>query len=346
MRILTFFVVLVLTTAVAAENAPSPIPVVLESVLEMDVGKPATFNAFVRSQHDIALPATVDGEVQWVLPEGTRVLKGEVIAKVDDRQLILQRDEQSLLAKRAQINVTYLDGEVDRLSLLQQANLAAKTQLAELVSRRDFARNDYEVARTRVAQLEETLNRTRILAPVDAVVVERLIESGEFARRGDSIVRIINPQKLEVQVLVPVEYLNRLDQDALIRVTVSDISFEAPLRSVVQVSDRQSQTFGLLLDVPEAAAAQIVAGQFADATILISDQRRSLFVPRDAVVLRSEGSFVFLVSDANVARKIDVTVGVGQGSMVSVIGDLQEGDRVAVRGVESLQNGQSVLPTT
>ena len=332
MPILGLFVV-----AATAQEAP-PTSVVLESVLELEVGEPSTFNAFVRSRNDIELPATVDGELLWVLPEGTRVKKGEVIARVDDRQLILQRNEQALFADRAQINVKYLEAEVVRLSQLQQANLAAKTQLAELVSRRDLAQNDFDVAKSRLAQ-------TKIFAPVDAVVVERLIEGGEFARRGDSVVRIVNPDSLEVQVLVPVAFLNRLDEKSSIRVRVSNISFEAPLRSIIQMSDRQSQTFGLLVDVPESVAGQIVAGQFADATVLISDQSRSLFVPRDAVVLRSGGSFVFMIEAGNLAKRVDVIVGQGQGDMVSVRGELSEGDRVAVRGVESLRDGQSVLPT-
>jgi RND family efflux transporter MFP subunit len=335
-----------LTSVAAAPNGPPAASVVLESVTEMAVGEPATFNAFVRSRHDIALPATVDGEMLWVMPEGAVVKQGETIAKVDDRQLTLQRDEQQLLANRAAINVKYLEGEVERLSLLQQANLAAKTQLAEIVSRRDFARNDYLVANSRVAQFQETLDRTRIVAPVDVVVVQRLIEAGEFAHRGDSVVRVINPNELEIQVLVPVAYLNRLDRELPIEITVADISFRAPLRSVVQLSDQQSQTFGLLLDVPNEVSSQIVAGQFANATIAISDQRRSLFVPRDALVLRSEGSFVFRVNENNVARRVDVTVGNGQGSLVSVSGELAEGDRVAVRGLERLQDGQSVLPTS
>tara|TARA_R110002072_G_scaffold36524_3_gene107545 strand:- start:32014 stop:33051 length:1038 start_codon:yes stop_codon:yes gene_type:complete len=339
MPILGLFVV-----AATAQEAP-PTSVVLESVLELEVGEPSTFNAFVRSRNDIELPATVDGELLWVLPEGTRVKKGEVIARVDDRQLILQRNEQALFADRAQINVKYLEAEVVRLSQLQQANLAAKTQLAELVSRRDLAQNDFDVAKSRLAQLDETLARTKIFAPVDAVVVERLIEGGEFARRGDSVVRIVNPDSLEVQVLVPVAFLNRLDEKSSIRVRVSNISFEAPLRSIIQMSDRQSQTFGLLVDVPESVAGQIVAGQFADATVLISDQSRSLFVPRDAVVLRSGGSFVFMIEAGNLAKRVDVIVGQGQGDMVSVRGELSEGDRVAVRGVESLRDGQSVLPT-
>lgn len=331
-------------SALAQQQPPSS--VVLEPVRELSVGQPTVFNAFVRSRNDVLLPATVDGELTSVMPEGSKVKKGEVIARVDDRNLRLRLQEQQLLADRAEINVNYLDGEVKRLSQLQEANLAAKTQLAELVSRRDLAKNDWQVAKSRIAQLEENLDRTLIVAPTDAVVVDRMIEAGEFARRGDSVVRIVNPNSLEVEILVPIAYLNRLDLSQPIGIKVADVEFAAAVQSLIQVSDRQSQTFGLLVDVPVDAATRIAAGQFADATVAVSEQRRSLFVPRDAVVLRSEGNFVYKVNEENVAQKVDVIVGSGQGNLVSISGELEEGDRVAVRGVESLRDGQSVLPTS
>lgn len=265
---------------------------------------------------------------------------------MDDRRLQLLLNEQKLLAGRAEINVDYLDEEVERLSQLQQANLAAKTQLAELVSRRDLAKNDSLVAKSRIEQLKVTLDRIRIISPTDAVVVERLIDAGEFARRGDSVVRIVDQQGLEIEVLVPIAYLNRLDLSREIDIRVSNVEFSANIQSLIQVSDRQSQTFGLLVDVPHQVVSQIAAGQFADATISISEHRRSLFVPRDAVVLRSEGNLVYRINEENVAKKVDVIVGSGQGSLISVRGELEAGDRVAVRGVEGLQDGQSVLPTS
>ena len=156
-----------------AEDRPA-MSVIVEDVQELVVGESVTFNGIVRSQNDIALPATVEGELMWVLHEGGAVRRGGVVAKVDDRQLKLQIQEQRLLAERTRINIDYLQGEVDRLSLLQQANLAAKTQLAELVSRRDLARNDYLVAQSRIAQLDEKLARTEIISPVDAVIIERI----------------------------------------------------------------------------------------------------------------------------------------------------------------------------
>ncbi len=344
MRFPGFLFLLFSPFALLADDQP-PMVVIVEPVRELVVGESVVFNGVVRSRSDIALPATVDGELLWVLDEGELIARGGVVAKVDDRQLKLQREEQQLLSDRADINKAYLQGEVDRLSQLQEANLAAKTQLAEMVSRRDFAANDHEVALSRLAQLDEILSRTEIVSPVDAMVVERLRQSGEFARRGETVVRIVDPAKLEVQVSVPVAYLNRIDTDRLVNIKIREVQFEARISAVIQAGDQSSQTFDVLLAVPDDVAGLMVSGQFADATIVVSEQRMSLFVPRDAVVLRSEGNFVFRIEEGKTAKRIDVVLGDGQGPLVSVSGDLKEGDQVAVRGVEGLADGQAVAAT-
>jgi hypothetical protein len=77
-------------------------------------------------------------------------------------------------------------------------------------------------------------------------------------------------------------------------------------------------------------------------SIPTSDTRQVLTVPRDALVLRPEGQSVFVVDGNNRARQVSVTVGVGQGEDVEVLGEVAAGDRVVIRGNERLQPGQAV----
>ena len=68
----------------------------------------------------------------------------------------------------------------------------------------------------------------------------------------------------------------------------------------------------------------------------------TIAVPRDALVLRHNGSFVFRVNDENIAEQIAVEIGDSAGDLVAVTGPLEAGDRVAIRGAENLQEGASV----
>jgi hypothetical protein len=72
------------------------------------------------------------------------------------------------------------------------------------------------------------------------------------------------------------------------------------------------------------------------------NQRKVLAVPRDALVLRSDGQSVFVVDGNNQAKKISVTTGIGSGDNIEVTGMISPGDRVIIRGNERLQPGQSV----
>jgi multidrug efflux pump subunit AcrA (membrane-fusion protein) len=71
-------------------------------------------------------------------------------------------------------------------------------------------------------------------------------------------------------------------------------------------------------------------------------QSAGLMVPRDAVIVRSDGAHVFRVGKGELAERISVRVGNGDSERVEVTGPLAAGDRVVVRGGERLRPGQPV----
>ena len=150
--------------------------VVISSVEEAGEVAPVRVNGLTRSRHDILLPARAEGQLMWTLDEGARVQPGDVLAQIDRRQLEISLQEENHLLERATVNLAYLEGEAARLQALESKNMASRTQLAELVSRRDIARNDISVAHTRIARIEDNLARTALVSPIQGVIVERLKE--------------------------------------------------------------------------------------------------------------------------------------------------------------------------
>ncbi len=342
-QIVVAILIAVAAHAGSALAAPSP-SVRVSEVRELDVGEPILVGGELRARSDIVLPATLEGELTWVAEEGTRVSAGSVVARIDDRQLRLQRREEVLMAERATINLDYLREEVARLEALQQSNLASRTQLAEMVSRRDTAANDLAVANARIARTDEQLARTEITSPVEAIVVERRIATGEYARRGDGVLRVVDPGDLEVLITIPVTWLGRVAPDTLVDVEAGGFRFGARIRALISAGSPGSQTFTALADVPAPIAPALISGQMVEVSVPLVAGGKSLFVPRDAVVLRADGTFVYRIDEDNVAKRISVDLGEGQGDLVAVSGDLNAGDRIAVRGVERLADGQTVTP--
>jgi multidrug efflux pump subunit AcrA (membrane-fusion protein) len=70
--------------------------------------------------------------------------------------------------------------------------------------------------------------------------------------------------------------------------------------------------------------------------------KQVLSIPRDALVLRNEQSFVYVISPDDTAVKIPVVTGAGYEDTIAVTGELQAGSRVVIRGAERLREGQKV----
>ena len=51
---------------------------------------------------------------------------------------------------------------------------------------------------------------------------------------------------------------------------------------------------------------------------------------------------IFRINDENNAEQIAIEIGMGAGEMVQIIGDVNVGDNIVIRGAERLKSGQAV----
>jgi len=293
----------------------------------------------VISRNDARLSAEVPGRLMAVADVGTSVVRGEAVAEIEDTTLRLQRTELNALVTRAKAKLRFLENEEKRYTELEQSNLAAATQLEQTRSDRDVARGDLQVAQARLEQIEDQLARTKILAPYNGIVVERIMTPGERVVEGSNVVRLVDQQNLEIIARAPLEYYRFVKRGQLLDLRTNSQSAIGEVRTVVAVGDEQTHQFELRLDLE---GNPFPVGQTIRVSIPTSESREVLTVPRDALVLRPEGQSVFIVDANNLAQQVQVTVGVGQGEYIEVIGDVSNGDRVVIRGNERLQPGQEV----
>jgi RND family efflux transporter MFP subunit len=293
----------------------------------------------VVSRNDARLSAEVPGRLTAVADVGTVVVKGEPVAEIEDTSLRLQNNELQALVTRAEARLRFLEAEEKRFAQLAESNLAAATQLEQTRSDRDVARGDLAVAQARLDQNEDQIARTRILAPYDGIVVERLMTPGERVIEGGNVVRLVDQENLEVIARASLEYFRFVERGQWLDIRAGSQQARGIVRTVVAVGDENTHQFELRLDLD---GNPFPVGQTLRISIPVSDSREVLTVPRDALVLRPEGQSVFVIDADNQARQISVTVGVGQGERIEIVGDISPGDKVVIRGNERLQPGQSV----
>lgn len=296
----------------------------------------------IYSRNDVQLTAGVAGQLLNVAEPGTLVQAGDPVARIDKRPLLLQRAEQEALLKRAEINVRQLESQLRRQRELQDSNLVSEFELEQTEANRDLAISDANITKVRIRQIDDQVRRADVRAPFDGVVINRLHRGGEDVARGEALAQVTDIRNMEVRAFVPLKHLPRTVVGDTINVFATDAVYEGRIRSLVPTGDIRSQTFEARIDLPATATESWTVGQLVSVAVPIRARARALAVPRDALVLRHNGAFVFRIKDDNSAEQVAVEVGDSAGDMIAVNGPLQPGDRVAIRGAENLTDGAAI----
>jgi len=243
---------------------------------------------------------------------------------------------------RNEINIRQLNSQLGRQRELEGSNLVSEFELEQTEANRDLAASDAKLIKVRLRQIDDQIRRADVRAPFTGVVTSRAHRAGEDVARGEVLAQMTDIRNMEVRAFVPLKYLPRTVVGDSIRVFATDTQFEGSIRSLVPTGDIRSQTFEARIDLPVDASQAWTVGQLVSVGIPIRSGELSLAIPRDALVLRQDGSYVYRINADNKAERINVETGDSSGGLIAVSGALNEGDRVAVRGAENLREGADV----
>ena len=326
-----------------AQNPTAPAsPVSVVQVEKATITATVPVTGTVYSRNDVQITIGVDGQLEFVAEPGSRLERGDVVARIDTVPLELQKAEQQAQAQRARAQLRFLNAQLKRQRDLLSTNATSANQMEQTQSDRDVAASDLEIAELRSRQIEDQLRRGVIAAQFDGVVVERFRREGEDVSRGTVVARMTDTENLEVRVYAPLRYSGKVQVSDTLRIYGYETEYAGTVRTVVPSADMRSQTFELRIDLPTTARADWSIGQLVSIGIPLSAAHASLAVPRDALILRQDGTYVFRINAGQVAERVKVVTGESAGDLVAIQGTLAEGDVVVVRGAETLSDGQIV----
>ena len=315
--------------------------VTLAEVAQGEAGANIWVSGTVASRQQAALSAEVSGRVEWIAEFGSRVKAGDELLRLDSATLRLSLEQARAEQAREGSNLRYARAEFQRLDRLHQQKSASQSQY-------DKARYDVEqaelaeqLARVQVRQIEEQLRRSRIFAPFDGVVNEHFIQPGEHVDAGEQALELVNPDQPDIRLSAPIAWARQLATQTRLRVEGEQLSSHAIYYQRAASADPKSRLIELRLK-PEAGT--FIIGSPVRVALPMGEQH-TMLLPRDALVLGTEGSVVYQVEqrgEALTVNRVPVTVLFGDSREVAVSGDLKQGDKVVVRGAGSLQDGDKV----
>lgn len=332
--------VLLLTTvsSVGAQQMPPPRVATDHATMQLlapSVEVPGT----VVSRNDSRLASELEAKLVWIADVGTEIKAGDTVARLEDFTFKIREMEAQSLVDREQARVTFLESELARLEQLSERNLSAKSQYDKTVSDLAIASSDHRIAQAQLGYAQIAIHVTQIRAPFDGVVTERLRSMGERLKIADEVVRLVDPGSLEVIARAPLSTVNFIDKGDTLSLGNDYRRGDEAIRAIVPFGNPQSHMFEIRLN---ADPDVWTVGESVRVTMPTAEAKEVLAVPRDALILRREGTSVFKVTDQSTVSEVKVIVGLGAGTLIEVFGDLSAGDEVIIRGAEGLSNGMAI----
>lgn len=326
-------------SAEAATAGPPPANVRVAEAAFAELAPHSEAPGSVVSVSDSLIAAATPGKILWVADVGQEVAAGDVIARIDPADALLQRDESRSDIKRLASRADYLTRLVERHEGLGEDGGESEASVDQMRADRDEAQQNLARARIALRRAETALERTEVKAPFAGRIAAREIEVGEFVNPGAAVARLVNIEELEVTARAPDSLLAAVHPGDDISVTNGAQTAKAKVRAVVPVGDTVSRTLELRLVLPKT---DWHIGSAVQVSLPRSAPRRVVAVDRDALILRADRVSVFVVGADNLSKQVDVELGAAEGDLIEVVGDIKAGDKVVIRGGERLRDGQPV----
>lgn len=316
----------------AAEAAPTeaPLPlaetVVLNTTPFRDV---ISLNGETVPVRQAMVSSEMSGRVsRFLLEEGQRVEEGALVMRVSTTMLAPQREQ--LETTLAQLAI-----DIARQEQLIERGLGTTSDLQRL-------QTEAQLTRQQIGQIDTQVGTARTTAPIDGVVVQTMVEEGEFVGPGTPVARIIDIDTLHVMVGLPEHEIRYVREGMEIDIHISalDIDVRGTLTEIGLEADRASRAFPLEITIDNSDGA-LRAGMRATALIPRADHEQALLIPRDAIMQGIDGQEAFVFEDGKAMLRT-LETGAGRGGYLMVTSGLAAGERLIVRGQQLLVTGEPI----
>ncbi|MCR5433838.1 MAG: efflux RND transporter periplasmic adaptor subunit [Bacteroidaceae bacterium] len=327
---------LMLTTGCGKEKATSTETrrVLTQIVTGNNAATVTTYPGRTQASEEANVAFRVAGTLLRVtVKEGDRVRRGQVIARMDDRDYRVQ-----LTAAEAEF--TQVKAEAERVMSLFADSVGTA--------------NNYDKARYGLEQITQKLQHCRdqvedcvLRAPFDGYVRSVMRESHETVGAGMPIVSLIGDGQTEIVINIPASESLRRDQFASFSARFDVLpgeQFPLQLLSIARQAN-VNQLYEVRLGL-QGRHPQITPGMSTMVQLSYQNEdAKTILIPISAIRHSDDASSVFVYADGKV-RKTGVTLGhVHNDGTVEVLAGLKTGDQIVISGVNMLSDGEAVRPT-
>ena len=291
---------------------------------------------------------------------GDYVKKGELIAKIDDREKIanhrnlkaqIEEQRKDLAAKEAQYQYSKINYEREERLLKQEFTTRdsvdkAKRELDVAIAQVELGRAKVMAAEESLKALEVSLSYNKIYAPISGYVSQVTTQEGETVVAGLSavnLITVIDASKLEMWIYVDETDIGRVKPGMKVEYWVDayrDRRFSGNISLIYpQPEIKENIVYYLaIVKIDPKDTTLLKPEMTTHVRIIISEKTDVLVVPNGSVRFESGKNIVYVKSKDKTERK-EVIPGIRDDKFTEIITGLSENEHVVIPTVKRLESG-------
>lgn len=298
-----------------------------------------TLNCVVSAPVTHRIASHASAELLQLLPVGTTVRKGQLVAKQDNVYLSRHIALIKLDIEAARVAMAFAEDEFKRAEMLSQRGIASSAELNKFKLQLDSAKLKMQRYEFELQSAEIRFKRLQHFAPFDAQVIAVNSEPGAQLSEGQAILQLMSTQNKQLECQLPVlAYQNTL------RLKGHRFEFNGKpiqLKEVSQTLDASAEHLTLYFDHPAKDKRDILVGYRQEISMALQADNISK-IPTDAVELEGINYHTWRVAANGKVERLKVDILGSTDSYYIVQSDVKAGDRLVVRGQQGLIQGQTV----
>lgn len=328
-----------LDSAIASLDVREKFPLVTTIKVE-----PQNFKHFlelqgtVKTKQNVLIYPEMQGTLQRVyVKEGQRVVKGQILATIDDGGMASQLEQLKTQAELAKTTF-------ERQKRLWEQKIGSEIQYLQ-------AKTNFEASENAVNQLQSQLGKATIRAPFSGIIDDVIKDQGTVVApgQGSEVFRIVNLSNMYIEVDVPETYLGSITKgkEAKVYFPVLGDSVTTKVRETGNFIKPDNRSFSIEIPVPNKNG-NIKPNLTAKVSLNDYTNENAILIPQSIISENAEGEqYAYVMSEPDsenqaVVKRSIISTGKTQKGYVEVLSGIEEGDQVIREGARSVKDGQKV----
>jgi membrane fusion protein (multidrug efflux system) len=287
--------------------------------------------AVIEPNRIVTVSSEVSGRIEHIpMEEGSKVKVGDLLVKLNTDLILPEFESAKAQVERDQI-------EFDRMTNLSKENAATQRDL-------DNATSQLAISKARLEGISARLERTSILAPINGVLNDLLVEEGEYVDSGNPVARLVDTDTVKVVVEIPERDIAffSIGSKAEIFDNTRDAneSLCGTITFISELADSKTRTTRTEITLDNRQRL-LRSGQIVKVRLTRRILRDAIQIPLLAVIPMEDSKAVYVVNSSQAKRR-EVILDIIKGDQVRIKSGLEPGDKLIVAGHRFVAPGQKV----